>query len=443
MTEGLFMKWRKYTIHTTTEAEDLVSMMLMELGVEGVEIEDNVPLSEADTKGMFIDILPETGPDDGTSRLSFYLHIREDENAGDVGDGPSDGTGQIKSGQADTEDETEDLSQDASEDRSYSIADRLWTEAEISVLMQSVRDNLEEMRNYMDVGEARIEEGITEETDWRDNWKAFFKPVKAGSFLIKPTWETVPEEYIKEMEDGSLKVIEIDPGTAFGTGSHETTQLCLKAVERYLQSGDKVLDIGTGSGILGIAALKAGAGYVAATELDEQCEPSIMDNTGFNNISEEEFRLFIGNIIGDDIFKENVLSSLEASGNAGNFVNAEYAGNVCNDGNTGNAGNTGNVGNTGNAGQESSGSSCGIKNDTPGGRKFDIVIANILAPVICMLAGAGEADSLIKTGGIFITSGIIDEKLEDVVNAFKSNPAWEILEVNEQGEWRSVIAERR
>ena len=316
-------------------------------------------------------------------------------------------------------------------------------QAEISVLMQSVRDNLEEMRNYMDVGEARIEEGITEETDWRDNWKAFFKPVKAGSFLIKPTWETVPEEYIKEMEDGSLKVIEIDPGTAFGTGSHETTQLCLKAVERYLQSGDKVVDIGTGSGILGIAALKAGAGYVAATELDEQCEPSIMDNTGFNNISEEEFRLFIGNIIGDDIFKENVLSSLEASGNAGNFVNAEYAGNVCNDGNTGNAGNTGNVGNTGNAGQESSGSSCGIKNDTPGGRKFDIVIANILAPVICMLAGAGEADSLIKTGGIFITSGIIDEKLEDVVNAFKSNPAWEILEVNEQGEWRSVIAERR
>ena len=433
MTEGLFMKWRKYTIHTTTEAEDLVSMMLMELGVEGVEIEDNVPLSEADTKGMFIDILPETGHDDGTSRLSFYLHIREDEDAGEVGEDQYDGPGQIKSGQAGAAAETEELSQDASEDRSYSIADRLWTEAEISVLMQSVRDNLEEMRNYIDVGEARIEEGITEETDWRDNWKAFFKPVKAGSFLIKPTWETVPEEYIKEMEDGSLKVIEIDPGTAFGTGSHETTQLCLKAVERYLQSGDKVLDIGTGSGILGIAALKAGAGYVAATELDEQCEPSIMDNTGFNNISEEEFRLFIGNIIGDEAFKENVLSSIDASGNTDN---------TCNTGNVGNAENAGNVGNAGKTEDKSSGS-CGIKNDTPGGRKFDIVIANILAPVICMLAGAGEADSLIKTGGIFITSGIIDEKLEDVVNAFKSNPAWEILEVNEQGEWRSVIAERR
>ena len=445
---NVYMKWRKYTIHTTTEAEDLVSMMLMELGVEGVEIEDNVPLSEADTKGMFIDILPETGPDDGTSRLSFYLHIREDEDAGDVGDGPSDGTGQIKSGQADAAAETEDLSQDASEDRSYSIADRLWTEAEISVLMQSVRNNLEEMRNYMDVGEARIEEGITEETDWRDNWKAFFKPVKAGSFLIKPTWETVPEEYIKEMEDGSLKVIEIDPGTAFGTGSHETTQLCLKAVERYLQSGDKVLDIGTGSGILGIAALKAGAGYVAATELDEQCEPSIMDNTGFNNISEEEFRLFIGNIIGDEAFKENVLSSIDALGNTDNTCNTGNSGNAGNAGsagNVGNAGNAENVGNVGNAGktEDKSSGSCGIKNDTPGGRKFDIVIANILAPVICMLAGAGEADSLIKTGGIFITSGIIDEKLEDVVNAFKSNPAWEILEVNEQGEWRSVIAERR
>lgn len=417
------MKWRKYTIHTTTEAEDLVSMMLMELGVEGVEIEDNVPLSEADTKGMFIDILPETGPDDGTSRLSFYLHIREDEDAGEVGEDQYDGPGQIKSGQADAAAETEDLSQDASEDRSYSIADRLWTEKEISVLTQSVRDNLEEMRNYIDVGEARIEEGITEETDWRDNWKAFFKPVKAGTFLIKPTWETVPEEYIKEMEDGSLKVIEIDPGTAFGTGSHETTQLCLKAVERYLQSGDKVLDIGTGSGILGIAALKAGAGYVAATELDEQCEPSIMDNTGFNNITKEEFRLFIGNLIGDEVFKENVLSSIDDA--------------------SGNTDNTGNAGNAGNAGHESSCSGCGKKNDTQGGRKFDIVIANILAPVICMLAGTGEADSLIKKGGIFITSGIIDEKLEDVINAFKFNPAWEILEVNEQGEWRSVIAERR
>ena len=432
------MKWRKYTIHTTTEAEDLVSMMLMELGVEGVEIEDNVPLSEADTKGMFIDILPETGPDDGTSRLSFYLHIREDEDAGEVGEDQYDGPGQIKSGQAGAAAETEELSQDASEDRSYSIADRLWTEKEISVLMHNVRDNLEEMRNYIDVGEARIEEGITEETDWRDNWKAFFKPVKAGTFLIKPTWETVPEEYIKEMEDGSLKVIEIDPGTAFGTGSHETTQLCLKALERYLQSGDKVLDIGTGSGILGIAALKAGAGYVAATELDEQCEPSIMDNTRFNNISEEEFRLFIGNIIGDEVFKENVLSSLDASGNIGKTCSTG------NSGNAENAGNAENVGNAGNAEDKSSGSSsCGIKNDTPGSRKFDIVIANILAPVICMLAGRGEADSLIKTGGIFITSGIIDEKLEDVINAFKANPAWEILEVNEQGEWRSVIAERR
>ena len=425
---NVYMKWRKYTIHTTTEAEDLVSMMLMELGVEGVEIEDNVPLSEADTKGMFIDILPETGPDDGTSKLSFYLHIREDEGAEEAGNDTDDGTRQDKSGKADKAAETEDLSRDASEDRSYSIADRLWTEEEISGLMQSVRDNLEEMRNYIDVGEARIEEGITEETDWRDNWKAFFKPVKAGSFLIKPTWETVPEEYIREMEDGKLKVIEIDPGTAFGTGSHETTQLCLKAIERYLHSGDKVLDIGTGSGILGIAALKAGAGYVAATELDEQCEPSIMDNTGFNNITEGEFRLFIGNIIGDDVFKKNVLSSIDDSGNTGK---------------AGNVGNTGNTLSAGSAGQESSGCSRGMKNDMPGSEKFDIVIANILAPVICMLAGAGEADSLIKTGGIFITSGIIDEKLEDVVNAFKSNPAWEILEVNEQGEWRSVIAERR
>ncbi len=358
------MKWKKYTIHTTTEAEDLVSMMLMEQGVEGVQIEDNVPLSDADTKGMFIDILPELAPDDGSSRLSFFLHL-EDEKAGVEAKACKKGT--------------------AGEDNSYSIADRIWKESEITGLLKNIRFELEKMREYTDIGEGRIEEGITEETDWRDNWKKFFKPIKAGSFLIKPTWEEVPEEYKNASDRKEIKLIEIDPGTAFGTGSHETTQLCLGSIEKYIKKNDTVLDIGTGSGILGITAIKEGAALVTATELDEQCEPSVRDNLGFNDISEEQFKLYIGNIIGD----ENTIRKIHARCNS-----------------------------------------------------YDVIIANILAPVICMLAAEGVADSFIKKDGIFITSGIIDEKLCDVEAAFKENPNWCILEIRKQGEWRSVVARK-
>ena len=364
------MKWRKYTIHTTVEAEDLVSMMLNEHGVEGVQIEDNVPLSEADTKGMFIDILPELPEDDGTSRVSFFLHLPEEGGAAAQTGQPAQEAGVNAAG----------------EDNSYTIADRIWTEAEISELLAVVREELEEMRAYTDIGEGRIEIGETEDTDWRDNWKQYFKPIQAGSFLIKPTWEDIPNELAADAASGALKVIEIDPGTAFGTGSHETTQLCLKAVEKYIRGGEEVLDIGTGSGILGIAALKSGAAGCMATELDEMCEPSIIDNIGYNGITEEDFHLLIGNIIGD----KDVIRAVREMAPAG----------------------------------------------------YDVAIANILAPVIVMLAGAGQVDRFVKEGGIFITSGIIDTKEADVVEAFRANPAWEILEINRQGEWVSVVAKR-
>ena len=208
------MKWKKYTIHTTTEAEDIVSLMLNENGVEGVQIEDNVPLSDADTKGMFIDILPELPADDGSSRLSFFLRLEDDEHKADSA--PANDTA------------------DASEDRSYSIDDKIWSEADINKLLETVRNELDEMRSYVDIGEGRIEEGVTEDTDWRDNWNQFFKPILIDKFLIKPSWEEIPDEHKAEIESGELKLIEIDPGTAFGTGSHETTQLCIRQLENYV-----------------------------------------------------------------------------------------------------------------------------------------------------------------------------------------------------------------
>ncbi len=395
------MKWKKYTIYTTTEAEDMVSLMLNENGVGGVQIEDNVPLSEADTKGMFIDILPELPPDDGSSKLCFFLRLEDDakavQNSEDKNDaaqsnednsiGAAQDTKCSREGDAAQTDEACEviISSDA-EDRSYSIEDKIWSQQEIDKLLQTVRTELEAMRSYINVGEGRIEEGVTEDTDWRDNWKQFFKPIRVEDFLIKPTWEEIPQDLKAKAAAGELKIIEIDPGTAFGTGSHETTQLCMGALKDYIKQGDKVLDIGTGSGILGIGAIKLGASKVTATELDEMCKPSIMDNISYNDIGEDRFKLFIGNVIGDDA----IISAVKA--------------------------------------------------EAPSG--YDVVIANILAPVIAMLAADGNADALIRKNGIFITSGIIDTKLEEVKAAFEANPNWEIVKINIKGEWTSIIAKR-
>ncbi|MDO4439125.1 MAG: 50S ribosomal protein L11 methyltransferase [Eubacteriales bacterium] len=356
------MKWKKYTITTTTEAEDLISLMLNELGVEGVQIEDNIPLTEEDTKGMFIDILPELPPDDGTSRLSFFLREANEDGA------------KMQNVNKD----------DPSVDASYTAGDRLWTVEEINKLLEDVRTELEAMRAYIDIGEGSIEASETEDIDWMNNWKQFFKPFTVEDFLIKPSWEEIPDEYKEDVETKKIKLIEIDPGTAFGTGSHETTQLCIKMIKKYVSPDDKVLDIGTGSGILGIAALKSGAKSVVATDLDDVCMEAVKENTELNGISEDDFKLIIGNILGD----EEVIKEV-------------------------------------------------------GDAAYDIVVANILAPVIIMLAACGAADRHIKQGGIFITSGIINTKEEEVLAAFSANKNWEVIEVNHQGEWVNVTARRR
>ena len=355
------MKWKKITIYTTTEAEDIVSSMLCDLGVEGVQIEDNVPLTEADTKGMFIDILPELPPDDGSSKLSFFLREADEDlrkaNETSV-KGFEDGV-----------------------DASYTVNDRIWTGEETEKLLADIKEELSLMRAYTDVGEGRIEVSETEDVDWMNNWKKFFKPFTVEDILIKPTWEEIPED-LKGRED--ITVVEMDPGTAFGTGSHETTQLCIRQIKKYLKGGEAVLDIGTGSGILGITALKLGAETVIATDLDDNCVDAVCDNLMANLIPAESFKLYIGNVIGDKETEDKV-----------------------------------------------------------GYEKYDLAVANILAPVIMLLAAAGSADRFVKKGGIFITSGIIDTKAKEVERAFRENPSWEILEINHQGEWVNITARKR
>ncbi len=318
------MKWKKFTLKTTTEAVDYLSGMFDEIGIQGIEIEDNIPLTESETKGMFIDILPELPPDDGTAKVSFYLDDGDDAEA----------------------------------------------------ILKKVEAGIKELRQFVEVGEGTILASETEDKDWINNWKQYFKPFTVDNILIKPTWEEIPKEH----EDKLL--IQIDPGTAFGTGKHETTQLCIRQLEKYVKPGDKVLDLGTGSGILGITALKLGAESVFGTDLDENAITAVHENLKANEIPEEKFGVIQGNIIDEKSV------------------------------------------------QDAAGYEC-----------YDIAVANILADIIIMIQK--EVPVHMKKGGIFITSGIIDMKEQAVKDALSANEAFEILEVTRQGEWVSVTARKK
>ena len=318
------MKGKKFTLTTTTEAVDLISCAFDEIGIEGIEIEDNIPLTEKETKGMFIDILPELPPDEGIAKVSFYLD----------------------------------------------------DDADVPGMLEKVNEALEELKMFTDLGACTIEASETEDKDWINNWKQYFKPFTVDDILIKPTWETIPEEHKDKL------LIQIDPGTAFGTGMHETTQLCIRQLRKYTGSDTKVLDVGTGSGILGITALKLGAKEVFGTDLDENAITAVGENLEANGIPAGLFTVLQGNIIDDKEVQ-----------------------------------------------------------DAAGYEYYDVAVANILADVIIMLQK--EIPVHIKKGGIFITSGIINMKEEAVKEAFAANSAFEIIEVTYQGEWVSITARKK
>ena len=318
------MKWKKFTLTTTTEAVDYLGSMFDEIGIQGMEIEDNIPLTEAETKGMFIDILPELPPDEGIAKVSFYLDDDDD----------------------------------------------------VERILREVQEGIEEYRQFVDMGEGTIEASETEDKDWINNWKQYFKPFTVDNILIKPTWEPIPEEHKDKM------LIQIDPGTAFGTGKHETTQLCIRQLEKFVKPGVKVLDLGTGSGILGITALKLGADYVYGTDLDENAISAVHENLEANQIPEEKFGVIQGNIIDEKDVQD-------------------VAGYEC----------------------------------------YDIAVANILADIIIMIQE--EVPVHIKKGGIFITSGIINMKEQAVKDALAKNDAFEIIETTYQGEWVSITCRKK
>ena len=316
------MKWNKFILKTTTESEDIVSSMLMDLGIQGIEIEDKIPLTQSDKEQMFVDILPEIEADDGVAYISFYLE--EDEDKEEV--------------------------------------------------LANVKKELEEMRAYTNVGACTIEESQTEDVDWVNNWKQYFHQFYVDDVLIIPSWEEV------KPEDEDKMIIHIDPGTAFGTGMHETTQLCIRQIRKYVTPDTTILDVGCGSGILGMLALKFGAKYSVGTDLDPCAIDATYENMEVNGITKDQYEVMIGNIIDDKEVQDKV-----------------------------------------------------------GYEKYDIVVANILADVLVPLTPVILHQ--LKTGGIYITSGIIDAKEETVVEAVKE-AGLEVLEVTYQGEWVSVTARK-
>lgn len=321
------MKWKKFTIKTITDAEDIIISTLYDIGLEGAQIEDKVPLTPLEKEQMFVDILPDGPEDDGIAYLSFFVEDSEENPVN-----------------------TEEMT-------------------------ANIKQELDSLRNYMDVGEGTIMVSETEDIDWINNWKQFFHQFYIDDLLVIPSWEEV------KPEDKDKKILHIDPGTAFGTGMHETTQLCIRQLKKYITSDTELLDVGTGSGILAIISLMYGIKHAVGTDLDPCAVEAVRENMEVNNIASERFEMMIGNIITDKEVQ-----------------------------------------------------------DKAGYGRYDIVVANILADVLVPLTPV--IINQLKPGGIYITSGIIDNKEQTVREAVEA-AGLEVIEVTYQGEWVSVTAQKK
>ena len=327
------MKWKKFMVKTTTEAEDIIISTLYDIGLEGAQIEDKVPLTPLEKEQMFVDILPDGPEDDGIAYLSFFVEEKED------------GTMELLGESVDTD-----------------------------TVVARMQAELEDLKSFLNIGEGSIMVSETEDIDWINNWKKYFHQFYIDDLLVIPSWEEV------KPEDKDKKILHIDPGTAFGTGMHETTQLCIRQLKKYITPETELLDVGTGSGILSIVSLMYGIHHAVGTDLDPCAVPAVAENKEANQIVDETFDMVIGNIIDDKAIQ-----------------------------------------------------------DQAGYEKYDIVTANILADVLIPLTPV--IVNQMKKGAYYITSGILDVKEEVVVEAVKA-AGLTVVEVTHQGERVSITARK-
>jgi len=338
------MKFTKYTIKTTTKDADMVSALLMDVDINDVQIENNVQLTDEELNQMYADFKKELPEDDGNCDVSFFIEFNEDENE------------QLK----------------------------------VSQMIEELKVILEEAPSLYGIDPVTLEKQELDSVDWENNWKEYFKPFRVDDILITPTWEEIPGDVDalenkggkESNETGINTIIKIDPGMAFGTGTHETTRLCLRGLREYIKPGYKVLDLGCGSGILGIGSIKMNAGEITSVDIDEQAVKVAKENFEINQIPFEVSSFYVGDVVKDEELKETVI----------------------------------------------------------GRGPFDIVVVNILADVINIMMPT--LDKYLRKDGILITSGILDVKEQLIRDAIANNENLELIDVFADGEWVRITAKK-
>ncbi|MBQ7679081.1 MAG: 50S ribosomal protein L11 methyltransferase [Butyrivibrio sp.] len=357
------MRWVRFRVRTNVESEDICIAEMADIGLSGAQIEDHVPLTAAEKEQMFTDDLQcaeeeETGINAamGTSSedeatLSFYVELDPETGALNFPEGT---------------------------ELAEIYGDRV---PSIDEVQQRIVEVLDSLRAFTDVGDGTVSVELTEDLDWINNWKQFFRPFSIDDIHVIPSW--YEETSDAEAGDGAAALtLRIDPGTAFGTGQHESTRLAIRALRRSLQPGDSLLDVGTGSGILSVVALLSGAASALGTDLDPGAVPAVADNLTRNGLSSAQtdgrFTLLLGNLL-DDL-------EIQAA----------------------------------------------VGLDEP---RYDVVVANILPYVLVPLTPL--VPRLLKKGGTYITSGILTEK-NGPVRAAMEAAGFVRIEQREDGEWCSL-----
>lgn len=307
------MKWTEITIKTTTEAVEAVTNILYDMNVGGVSIEDPKDFKFQKKNEYDWDFVEEEIFNSGYDGVIIKTYITEERDV------------------------TDDIN--------------------------IIKERINALKEFgIDIGDAIVELSEVDEQDWANEWKNYYKPTKIGEkIVVKPTWE----EYEKKEDD---LIVELDPGMAFGTGTHETTNMCIQQLEKYVNEKSKVFDIGCGSGILAISAAKLGAKDVLAVDLDEVAVKVSKENVSLNNV---DIKVIHGNLM-----------------------------EVVND-------------------------------------KADIVVANIIADIIKILAK--DIKNFMKEDAVFISSGIIHKKVDEVKKSLEEN-GLEIVEIQTLGEWNAIVS---